>query len=649
MDRVLYLEKLFRAWLLSLTGIVRLRFISAGAPFFEATSQALPTKDFSKLPGISRVMRALPAVFCTFLSGLAISAEATPEFSADLETFTPPPASSQLSPEAARRAEALALFYKGRRLEKELDDDLALAAYTKAMEIEPHNVPLASRMARLMANMGKFNEAIALLEKSLTKNGTDPDAWITISRYCLQHHHDSEEIKAKALQYAKQAVEKFPDEASVYRHLVDTYFQMKDVPDSTPKDRAREVLQRAAESKSVDFNFWLSLAATARKAYPIDDKETRDANLAAIMNFADKAAQYVAENIEHLEQLADFYGGYASRLKSMTLLKKAIPLLEKITTLHPENLQARHKFASLLRQTGEEDRATKIYEDLVRINPQDLEAHRALIKSAEQKKDAKAIITHRLEILRWEGGSPTDWLDLSLAMAQEKQFSEAASLLKRARLAHPRDARIPFQAAIVQHQITKPVEALALFQETITLAEKYSDAKKNAVNANLLKSADFYYTGAGFAAHVPTQSELAAQWYRKSLELAPKDQPKMAARCYNDLGWLWLERDEKIDEAGELIRTANEMVKDHPGYLDSLGWFHFKKKAFAEALTHLEKAEKLLKTPDPEIIDHLAQTLWELNRRPEAIAKLETAIKAGNTNSMIEKRLADFRAAPPAP
>ena len=91
------------------------------------------------------------------------------------------------------------------------------------------------------------------------------------------------------------------------------------------------------------------------------------------------------------------------------------------------------------------------------------------------------------------------------------------------------------------------------------------------------------------------------------------------------------------------------MVKDHPGYLDSLGWFHFKKKAYAEALTHLEKAEKLLKTPDPEIIDHLAQTLWELNRRPEAIAKLETAIKAGNTNPMIEKRLADFRAAPPAP
>jgi tetratricopeptide (TPR) repeat protein len=649
MDRVLYLEKQFRAWLLSLTGRAHLRITSVGDAFFEATSQALPTKDFYKLPGICRVMRALPAVFRIFFSAMVITTAGATEFSADLETFTPPPASSQLSAEAAKRAEALALFYKGRRLEKELDDDLALAAYTKAMEIEPHNVPLASRMARLMANMGKFNEAIALLEKNLTQNGTDPVAWITISRYCLQHHHDSAEIKAKALQYAKQAVEKFPDDANVYRHLVDTYFQMKEAPESTPMERAREVLQRAAESKSVDFNFWLSLAGTARKAYPIDDKETRDANLAAIMNFADKAAQYVAENVESLEQLADFYGNYATRLKSMTLLKKALPLLEKITTIHPENLPARHKFASLLRQTGDEDRATKIYEDLVRINPQDLEAHRALIRSAEQKKDTKAIVTHRLEILRWEGGSPTDWLDLSLAMTQEKQFSEAASLLKRARLAHPRDARIPYQAAIVQHQLKRPVEALALFQETITLAEKYSDAKKNAVNVTLLKSADFYYSGAGFAAHVPTQSELAAQWYRKSLELAPKDTPQLAARCYNDLGWLWLERDEKIDEAGELIRTANEMVKDHPGYLDSLGWFHFKKKEFAEALTHLEKAEKLLKSPDPEIIDHLAQTLWELNRRPEAISKLETAIKAGNTTPALEKRLADFRAAAPAP
>lgn len=610
-------------------------------------------QDLNHPPKSTRPPRGFSAGFFFLLISLAISSalttnvKAQSDASVELETYSPPPPSTALSPEGAQRAQALALFYKGRRLEKELDDDLALAAYSKAMEIEPHNVPLASRMARLMANMGKFNEAFELLEKSLEKNNSDPDAWIIISRHCLQHHHDAEEIKAKALQYAKQAVDKFPDHAPVYRHLIDAFFGLKDLPGSSPREKAQEVLQRAQQSKSTDPAFWLSLATVARKAYPLDDKTTRDANLQAIIQFAETAQTHAGENVEMLEQIADFYGDYASRMKSMVLLKKTLPLLEKITTLRPENLGARHKLAATLRQAGEEAKATKIYEDLVRINPQDLEAHRSLIKVAEQRKDAAAVVRHRLEILRWEGGAATDWLDLSVAMIQLKQYNEALSLLKRARLAHREDARMIFQTAIVNRHLRRDREAFTAFQETLALGAKFNDPKKHKPNTTLLQDTSFYYSGAGFAARLPEHSELAAEWYRKALELAPKDDPKASARCYNDLGWLWLERNEKIDEAGELIRIANEMVKDHPGYLDSLAWYHFKKQEFSESLRLLEAAEKLLKEPDPEIIDHLAQTLWELNRRTDAIAKLERAVADGDATPAMKDRLNTYRDAPP--
>jgi tetratricopeptide (TPR) repeat protein len=564
---------------------------------------------------------------------------------ADLPPYSPPAPETELLPAAAQRAKALALFYKGRRLEKELDDDLALEAYTAAMKIEPHNVSLASRMATLMANMGKYTEALALLEKSLSQNETDPDSWITLSRYCLKNHHDSDEIKAKALQYAKQAVDKFPLEASVYRHLVDAYLILKDLPGNDPRERAREVMERAKASASTDPAYWLGLITSARKVWPLDDKSTKEAHLAHIVSFAEKAEQFAKEDAAIWEAIANFYIDYASSLKSLSMIKKALPLLEKITQKHPENLPARRKLANTLRQTGETERATKIYQDLIRINAQDLDSHRALLRFAESKGDAAAIISHRLEILRWEGGTALDWLSLSDAMMKQSQFTETISLLKRARQTHREDARVVFQTAIVHRAQQQWEEAFAATQAAIQLAEKFHDPKKHAHNVSLLKNPDFYYTAAGIATRVPSQTELAATWYRKSLELAPKDKPALIARCYNDLGYLWLERNEKIDEAGELIRTAVQLVPDQPGYLDSLGWFHFKKQDYQTALTHLEKAAALSKKADPEILLHLAQTLWELQQPEAAIAALEAASKLPKAPAQASELLTRYRSA----
>lgn len=588
---------------------------------------------------------AFPALLCA--ATLQAAPSPSPEAIADLEAYVPPAISTELSKEGALRAKALALFYKGRRMEKELDDDLALAAYTAAMEIEPHNVSLASRMARLMASMEKYKEAQALLQKTLEQNPNDPDAYLAISRHCARNHQQSPEIKALALQYAKQAVDKFPAKDEVYLHLINSYFTLADKAGDPPRDKAREVLARAEQAATTDPEFFLAMLEPARKAYPLDDKATRDANLAAILKFADKAQSLAKDDEEVLEKLADFYSSNAARLKMMALYQKAIPLLEKIATEHQDNLNARRKLATTLRQTGDDAKSEKMFQELVRINPQDLESRRALIKIAETKNDNSAVISNRSEILRWEGGSPSEWLNLSVAMAKEQQMEEAMSLLKRARLAHPDDARIPFQNALFLRDLNRFPDAFNSYQEASELAERKADPKQFPSNDALLKNPDFTYTGAGIASRLPEQTDRAAELYRKSLALAPKDKPNVAARCYNDLGYLWLERNDKIDEAGELIRTALSMVKDHPGYLDSLGWFYFKKKEFPAALEQLEKAASLQKSPDPETLDHLAQTLWELNRRPEALAKLEQAAALPNAPEAVKSRLATFRATPP--
>lgn len=584
----------------------------------------------------------LSTCFATGLFGCLPAFANGGEFIVGLDNYAPAPSAARLRAEGETRAQTMAMLYKARRLEAVQANELALATYEKVQEGEPANYHLTSRIARLTAQMGKFNAALALLEKRLEANRRDSRAWIAISQHFMLHHHGADDLKAKALQYARQALDLFPDQARVHDHLIELGFNLLDQPGSDTRAHARGVMQRAFQSKSTDPEFWLSMAITARKAYPLDDKSTREANLQAILKFSERAESLSRDNLTMLEALADYYAKLAGQLQSFVLLQKTLPLLEEISALRPGNLQARHKHAAALLKAGEEERALKIYKDLVSIDARDLEARRALLQAAEREGDMKQVVLHRREILRWEGGSAKVWLDLGAAMLRLSQQEEAVSLFKRAQLVHQEDAWMPYRRACVELSLHRNAEALSAFQEAHALAEKFKD-DKHPGNVALLSQADFYYDGARIAATQSTQSELAAQWYRKSVELAPKNDLKAVARCYHELGRLWLEHGEKIEEAGELLRSANEMVRDDPVYMHALGWFHLKTKSYEPALELLSKAEKTTKVPDSALSDHLAQTLWSLNRRTEAIARLEKAVATGAASEDIKKRLATYR------
>jgi tetratricopeptide (TPR) repeat protein len=129
-------------------------------------------------------------------------------------------------------------------------------------------------------------------------------------------------------------------------------------------------------------------------------------------------------------------------------------------------------------------------------------------------------------------------------------------------------------------------------------------AKESA--PKLLDSA-FYYSWGTTAARAKRLEEAEAR-LRQSIEKAPSKEPERAAPAYNDLGFLWLSQNKNLDAAGELLHTANDLVKDHPPYQDSLGWFYFLKKDYPTALKHLRRAVKLAQPgPPQEMLEHLAE------------------------------------------
>jgi len=98
---------------------------------------------------------------------------------------------------------------------------------------------------------------------------------------------------------------------------------------------------------------------------------------------------------------------------------------------------------------------------------------------------------------------------------------------------------------------------------------------------------------------------------RRVMELQPDH-----AHAHNALGYSYVERGIKLDEASTLIKRALELLPGDAFITDSLAWLEFKLGRTDLARQLLQQAYK--KRPDAEIGVHLGEVLWVLGQRDEA-------------------------------
>lgn len=122
----------------------------------------------------------------------------------------------------------------------------------------------------------------------------------------------------------------------------------------------------------------------------------------------------------------------------------------------------------------------------------------------------------------------------------------------------------------------------------------------------------------------------------KQLEILMKQDPDNPT-YKNDLGFVWADNDQKLDESQKLVQEALDLdrkrqeqakkdgkieeVKETAAYLDSMGWVLFKQKKYKEALPYLKKAsEDEEEGSHLEIWDHLGDVYMALDMKKEALA-----------------------------
>ncbi|MGD9967247.1 MAG: tetratricopeptide repeat protein [Hyphomonadaceae bacterium] len=106
------------------------------------------------------------------------------------------------------------------------------------------------------------------------------------------------------------------------------------------------------------------------------------------------------------------------------------------------------------------------------------------------------------------------------------------------------------------------------------------------------------------------------------------EQPDSVLRL-NALGYALIQRPEGLEEGYRLLwRGFNNGQTDY-AVIDSLGWAYYLYGHFDQARALIERANSLsANEPNAEILDHLGDVYWRLNRRDEARATWRQALEA---------------------
>ena len=95
-------------------------------------------------------------------------------------------------------------------------------------------------------------------------------------------------------------------------------------------------------------------------------------------------------------------------------------------------------------------------------------------------------------------------------------------------------------------------------------------------------------------------------------------------------------KNQELELALNLIKKALVLDPNNGYFLDTLGWVEYKRNNFNSAVYFLEKSVSILPR-SAEVIDHLGDCYFMLNRKKEAVFEWKKALKYETDKNLINK------------
>lgn len=516
-----------------------------------------------------------------------------------------------LNEENARKAEAMATFAQALLAGDAAEKEKELEGYRKTLALDPGCTELAVQVAYELTKRNDAPGAIQVLKDAIKAKPKEALPLI----YLAQLYAKQLKKPDVAQKYAEQALALAPDDFQVHNALYEIQ-----IAAGQPK-KAEEVLDRATKSKSADPHFWIQLGDLSTRLYLKEDGSSDPAQVQRMNAIYTKAGELGKDDPAALAKVGDYF--VLSRQ-----VTEAVPFYQNALRLRPSSdepalANLREKLARAYLVMDQRDLAIELLESVVRESPMRFETYELLGELYLKKGSLEKAMRNFEQTLLIDSSRPENYLRLADLYLQLKQTDKAVEMMRTARAKFPDVPQIIFTLAITLSQAKKHTEAMTAF------AEAQAEAEQS--NQELLTGTFYFQYGA--AAEQAGLLDKAAELLRESIRL----DPAYASEAYNYIGYMWIDRDMNLDEAAEMIKKALDAEPDNGAFLDSLGWLHFKKGNYEQALKDLLRAVENLKKEDPVVFEHLGDTYQKLGKTTEALNYWQRSLSLEDNPKVKEK------------
>ena len=569
-------------------------------------------------------------------------------------------------------AEAYAQFLLAHHLEERDDEAGAIAAYKKAMELDPQAADIPAELAALYLRQNNMSEARATAELALKVTPANREA-----------------NRVLGIVYA----------AMVDGGRGDSGSRRRQAPAASDENIATAIhhLELAIEgaARESDPNVRATLARLYLradqygKAIPLLNDLVRqepgwqDGPMLLIDAYEHErrwsdAAHAYEDLVEQSPRSVELKMRYASALLKAggrENLTKARELLDGVLTTRPTDGQTLYLMSQTQRQLGDAKGAEDTARRLIEQNGKSPWGYYALAEALEERRQYQAVIDslapivaapspgfdttvllphlgfayqeigeHDKAIATFEAargkspGDPNLASYLVEANMAAKKYAAAIEAAQSALNEHPDDLRLIRLKAQALRRSGKADQGIALLEGSlkqhgddptayIALAQLYADAERTPQAVRVLQEGQ-----SKFPSDVSLMFELGSVYDRQKKYPDAEAQFKRIlnhdpdnAPALNYLGYMLAERGVRLDESVNFLKKALQIEPENGSYLDSLGWAYFKADKLDLAEDNLRKAADQLKT-NSVIQEHYGEVLFKLGRYDDAIAAWTRAL-----------------------
>jgi tetratricopeptide (TPR) repeat protein len=603
--------------------------LSLGLVTPESQAQADTTPSPKPSGATSKSSSANPSVSSS--SSVPISTSAAPEPQAPARLiFADPFPSPYQKPESdlllngtsELQAQAMEWFVLGSVLEDRGEAASALEFYKRSLGRDPSHISLALRVASALGQGQQYAEALQLLKDTATAAPSDPSPLVEVARIYLNGLRQPD----NALTYAEKAYRLAPHQFQPLAILVEVC--------STAKltQKLEDLLKRTETTPVSQTQYWLSAGDLFRNAFSLRSNQLTRPILERINGLFRKAIDQSPLDSKAFERCADHFTLTRQFPEASAFYEQAHRLF-KSANRQASSPQICQKWAKSLLLNEQVEPCLEVLENLIREQPSLASAREFAGELYLQQGQLIAALGHLSLALESDPSDLADHLRVAQLQLRLKRYPETVATARRAQKLFPDSPNLSMLLAISLSEMRQMPEAVRAFEAA---ERQYQTHDREGLNAS-------FYMTFGAAAERAGLLEKASALLQKSIALDPDN----AAEPLNYLGYLWVDRNQNLEEAGQLIRKALQLRPNQPAYLDSLGWWHFRRGEYAEAEKRLRQAlETIRREEAAEVYDHLGEVLEKLNRPAEALAAWEAALEIDPNLPGIPSKLQRLRPKP---